>query len=373
MRDRRAFLDTALTLGLLTAATPALAKDNPLAGGLARPSSRDELANLLQSAAETQTVVMLDPATNVTVDRTIEVVQRQSSSRSWGVIGNGAKIRSAITNGTPVIRYSVTVTDQSNGTQSRGLTIQGLDIAGTLKDGPGLMLHAPSGMGPIYRAVLRDNTTTMSGGLGALHIKGAVFELLIAGHMSENNKHNGVAVESEHGAIVSNCMFHGLNSSRNGEAGLLTRANSVDVIQGSFINNGACGIDAPAGLRSAAFINGENTGQFVFRIGGYANLYCCEASTDGKTIQHDMETGKPLGRPTEALVFYTGFSQLAEDLILGGGCRITGYNGGKGYLALVRQSSGRSTVWLEPWMDKQSVRHATADATLPMVRQISST
>jgi hypothetical protein len=289
------------------------------------------------------------------------------------VIGNGAKIRSAINDGRSVIKYSVVAIDPKNGTQSRGLTIQGLDITGSLKDGPGLMLHAPSGMGPIYRAILRDNTTTQSGGLGALHIKGAVFELLIAGHVAENNKQNGVAIEHEGGAIASNCMIHALNSSRNVKAGLFTRSNSVDVVQGSFINNGECGINAPVGIRSAAFINGENTGQFVLRVGGYANLYCCEASTDGKTIQHDGETGQPVGRPTEALVYYSGFNQYSNDLILAGACKLTGYNGGKGYLALVHQDSGSSTVWLEPWMEKNLVRRSGANEQLPLIRQVVAT
>jgi hypothetical protein len=336
--------------------------------GLARPRSRNELAALLQSAADAQTMAVLDPSTDVQVDRTIEVVQRISTSRSWGVIGNGAKLRSVIRDGTPVLKYTTAVVDQRTGTQSRGLTIQGLDISGSLKDGPGLMLHAPAAMGPIYRAILRDNTTTLSGGLGALHIKGAVFELLVAGHIAENNKQNGVALEHEGNAILSNCMIHGLNSSRNGKAGLFTRANSVDVVQGSFVNNGACGIDAPVGLRSAAFINGENTGQFVIRVGGFASLYNCEASTDGKTIQHDGETGQPLGRPTEALVSYAAYNQYSDDLILGGACRIVGYNGGKGYLALVRQESGSSSVWLEPWMERGSVRRVGNDA-LPAIRQ----
>jgi hypothetical protein len=380
--SRRTFVDGALMLSMLSATASSAsaqqlssrpsAADQRAArsGGAARPTTRAELAALLQAAADTQTVALLDPATEVAVDRTIEVVQRLSTSKAWGVIGNGAKIRSTISNGTPVIKYVVAVSDPKNGTQSRGLTIQGLDITGSLKDGPGLMLHAPSGMGPIYRAILRDNTTTLSGGLGALHIKGAVFELLVAGHISENNKQNGVAIEHEGNAIVSNCMVHALNSSRNAKAGLFTQASSVDLVQGSFINNGECGINAPAGLRSAAFINGENTGQFVIRVGGYANLYCCEASTDGKTIQHDIETGQAVGRPTEALVFYAGFNQYADDLILGGACKLTGYNGGKGYLALVRQDSGTSTVWLEPWMDKSLVRRVRAADTLPAIRQV---
>jgi hypothetical protein len=372
-RARRGFLGAA-SLALLSA--PALAQQPSaesargarLKPGMAKPGSRAELAAVLQAAADAQTIAVLDPSTVVAIDRTVEIVQRVSTSRSWGVIGNGAKIQSTIKDGTPVLKYTVAA-DRQAGTNSRGLTIQGLDIAGSLKDGPGLMLHAPAAAGPIYRAILRDNTTTLSGGLGALHIKGAVFELLLAGHIAENNKHNGVAIEHEGDAIVSNCMIHGLNSSRNGRAGLLTRASSVDVVQGSFINNGECGIDAPAGLRSAAFINGENTGQFVIRVGGFANLYCCEASTDGKTIQHDMETGKALGRPTEALVFYAGFNQYADDLILGGACKISGYNGGKGYLALVRQDSGSSSVWLEPWMDRHAVRRTNAAHTLPHIRQ----
>jgi hypothetical protein len=383
-RGRRNFVDGASALALLSVTTPAFAQQPLHAGtdgeigqrsrnGMAKPTSRAELAALLQSAADSQTLAVLDPATDIIVDRTIEVVQRVATSRVWGVQGNGAKFRSAIKDGTPVIKYSIAVSDSKTGTQSRGLMIQGLDIIGSLKDGPGLMLHAPSAVGPIYRAILRDNTTTLSGGLGALHLKGAVFELLVAGHISENNKQNGVAIEHEGGAIVSNCMIHALNSSRNGKAGLFTSADSVDVVQGSFINNGECGINAPVGLRSAAFINGENTGQFVIRVGGHANLYCCEASTDGKTIQHDLETGRVAGRPTEALVFYAGFNKYADDLILGGACKTTGYNGGKGYLALIRQDSGSSNVWLEPWMDKNSIRRTVAGDRLPVVRQVVAT
>jgi len=44
--------------------------------------------------------------------------------------------------------------------------------------------------------------------------------------------------------------------------------------------------------------------------------------------------------------------------------------GGKGYLALIRQASGSSTVWLEPWMDKNSIRRTTAEDRLPAVRQV---
>jgi len=62
---------------------------------LRRPAPA-ELAALLQSAADSQTLAMLDPATDVAVDRTIEVTQRVATSRAWGVLGNGAKIRSTI-------------------------------------------------------------------------------------------------------------------------------------------------------------------------------------------------------------------------------------------------------------------------------------
>ena len=146
---------------------------------MARPGSGQELMALLQAAADSQQVAVLDPSTDVTVERTVEVVQRQSTSRIWGVNGNGAKIRSVIKDGTPVIRYRVATTDRPEGTQSRGLLIQGMDIQGSMNDGPGLMLYAPSASGPLYRAIIRDNATCLSDGLAGLHIKGAVFELLV--------------------------------------------------------------------------------------------------------------------------------------------------------------------------------------------------
>lgn len=374
---RRGFVGGASALALFSGVSSASAA--PPGGGvaarsgMARPTSRAELQAVLQAAADSQTVAVLDPATDVTVDSTVEIVQRKSTSQMWGVIGNGAKIRSAIRSQTPVLKYTVVVTDRQNGTNSRGLMIQTLDIIGSYRDGPGLMIHAPSGIGPIYRAVIRDNSTSLSGGLGALHIKGAVFELLVDGHMSENCKQHGVAIEHDGGAIVSNCMIHALNSSRNAKAGLYTTSNSVDVVQGSFVNNGECGINAPNGLRSAAFVNGENTGQFVFRVGGFANLHNCEASTDGKTFQRDGQTGMPVGLPTEALIDYSAFNQYSNDLKLTGECTITPYNGGTGYLARVRQVSGSSSVWLQPWMNKTSIRRTSAGDSLPAIRQIQAT
>lgn len=338
--------------------------------GMVKPTSGAELHAVLQAAANAQTIAVLDPSTDVTVDKTVEIVQRIGTGQMWGVIGNGAKIRSAIRNGTPVVKYLVLPGKAE--TSSRGLTIETIDIIGSLEDGPGLMIHAPSGRAAFYRAILRDNTTTRSGGLGALHIKGAVFELLIDGHMSENNKQHGVAVEHEGGAVVSNCMFHALNSSRNTKAGLYTTSNSVDVVQGSFVNNGDSGINAPAGIRSVAFINGENTGQFVVRAGGFANLHNCEASTNGKTIQHDIVTGKPAGLPTEALVDYYGFHQYSNDLKLTGDCKISDYGDGKGYLARIRQAAGTSTVWLEPWMDKALIRRVRQTDNLPAIRQTNA-
>ena len=61
-----------------------------------------------------------------------------------------------------------------------------------------------------------------------------------------------------------------------------------------------------------------------------------------------------------------------DDLILAGACGLAGYNGGKGYLALVKQESGSSTVWLEPWMDKSSVRRS-GGGDKPAIKQVVAT
>src|SRR5262249_60667645 len=103
--DRRGFLGAASLLALVAA--PAAAQQLPQTStaaegepdarsklSIARPRSPAELSTLLQ------TVAVLDPATDVTADRTIEVVQRISASRPWGVIANGAKIRPRLHDGT---------------------------------------------------------------------------------------------------------------------------------------------------------------------------------------------------------------------------------------------------------------------------------
>jgi len=71
-------------------------------------------------------------------------------------------------------------------------------------------------------------------------------------------------------------------------------------------------------------------------------------------------------------VHYEGYHQYSNDLRLTGACKITPYNGGTGYLARIEQKSGSSTVWLEPWMDKASVRRTVASDTLPAIRQLQA-
>jgi hypothetical protein len=52
-----------------------------------------------------------------------------------------------------------------------------------------------------------------------------------------------------------------------------------------------------------------------------------------------------------------------------GECKITPYNGATGYLARIKQASGSSNVWLEPWMDRKSVKRAADSDALPAIRQ----
>jgi hypothetical protein len=63
------------------------------------------------------------------------------------------------------------------------------------------------------------------------------------------------------GGIISNVMIRSPNLSRNQGYGFHAgRANSIDISQGSFINNGKGGLLGEHGIRTVDSVNCENSG-----------------------------------------------------------------------------------------------------------------
>jgi hypothetical protein len=270
------------------------------------PTTADQLKDCLQTAADEYRVAMLDPRTNINLDKTVLIQQRSNDGSSWGVNGNHAHL-----NWTGPWGGDMLVYQGKNGVSNRLLYIEKLNLYGGGYEGQSvanfcLKLYAPDGdPGSLYKFTLRDvfaNYATY--GIG---IVGAVFEGFLDNCHGENNAKDGLYMESTGldgsapWSIVSNVMAIHPNFSRNLGAGVRS-VNSANYLLGSFVNNAEGGIVAPDGLRAAAFCNGENTGESLFVVpynGWGSYLFDNSASTNGVTAAAKYENGQwvEVGKP----------------------------------------------------------------------------
>ena len=252
------------------------------APGLARPATQAQLQALLQGAMNGQSV-MFDPATSVTVSSTMTILVPDNPGN---ILGNGLKIRSTISNGSDVLQFVGNAKDNS-----RNFIIQGIAINGGVHDGMAsgncFVIKAPHGKGSLYRVVLRD-IYTGSCGIHGVKIVGDFFESTLDNIELENNRGDGLFIDhGSDGGIISNLMIRSPNLSRNLGYGFhAARANSIDISQGSFINNGMGGLLGEHGIRTVDSVNCENSGLVCIDIptSNYkTRLVGNNASTDGKT------------------------------------------------------------------------------------------
>jgi hypothetical protein len=267
------------------------------------PKNQTELYDLLQQYAAQQFVGQLDPRTRIEISETMEIACPNSAD-PWGFNGNGAKFNWVGRGGDDILRFVGT-----EGTNSRGLTVERVVIDGNgyggAPAGTCLKLSAPLGdYGPIYKFTLRDvfcNYATKG-----FVFEGGVYEGAGYNLHAENNNEEGILMQhlnlGQPGqGVVSNIYLFGPNMSRNLGAGIHS-VYSVNIFGGSFVLNGAGGVVAPDGLRSAIGGNGENTGEALFKLGynGYGSVIDnWEASSNG-TIARKwdgsqwIDVGKPM-------------------------------------------------------------------------------
>jgi hypothetical protein len=135
--------------------------------------------------------------------------------------------------------------------------------------------------------MLRDIYTDTCG-IHGIKIIGDFFESTLDNIQSENNKGDGLFIDhGTDGGIISNLMIRSPNLGRNQGYGFhAARASSIDISQGSFINNGKGGLLGEHGIRTVDSVNCENTGLVCIDIptSDYkTRLVGNNASTDGKT------------------------------------------------------------------------------------------
>jgi hypothetical protein len=250
--------------------------------GLARPTTQAQLQAILQAAMNGQSV-MFDPTTSVTVSSTMTILVPDNPGN---IFGNGLKITSTINNGSDVLRFIGNAKDNSRNFIIQGINIHGGGYGG-LASGNCFVIDAPHTKGSIYRVVLRDIYTD-SCGIHGVKIIGDFFESTLDNIESENNNGDGLFIDhGADGGIISNLMIRSPNLSRNQGYGFHSaRASSIDISQGSFINNGKGGLLGEHGIRTVDSVNCENTGLVCIDIptSDYkTRLVGNNASTDGKT------------------------------------------------------------------------------------------
>jgi len=275
-----AFLLAATTEVSSSAQTPAGSVGG--GSGFAKPTTQAQLQALLQAAMNGQSV-MFDPTTSVTVASTMTIVVPDNPGN---ILGNGMKIRSTINNGSDVLQFVGNAKFNSRNFIIQGLNIYG-GVYGGLASGNCFVINAPHSKGSIYRVMLRDIYSDFCG-IHGVKIIGDFFESTLDNIESENNNGDGLFIDhGSDGGIISNLMIRSPNLSRNKGYGFhAARANSIDISQGSFINNGKGGLLGEHGIRTVDSVNCENSGlvcidiptsDFMMRLTGN------NASTDGKT------------------------------------------------------------------------------------------
>jgi hypothetical protein len=275
-----AFLLAATTAFSSFAQTPAGSAASEL--GLAKPTTQAQLRAILQAAMNGQSV-MFDPTTAVTVSSTMTILV---SDTPGNIFGNGLKITSTINNGSDVLQFVGNAKDNSRNFIIQGINIHGGGYGG-LASGNCFVINAPHTKGSIYRVMLRDIYTDYCG-INGVKIIGDFFEATLDNIQSENNKGDGLFIDhGADGGIISNLMIRSPNLSRNQGHGFHSaRASSIDISQGSFINNGKGGLLGEHGIRTVDSVNCENSGLVCIDIPTSdfkTRLVGNNASTDGKT------------------------------------------------------------------------------------------
>lgn len=137
---------------------------------------------------------ILVPTATYLIGRTVSFTTNAHCSTPWGLVGQGATLKSAITNGGDVIQLNAGLGTDRGGTpwQARYLWLTGLNIDGTGKDGHGIEVIAEDGYKQdFYNCAFRQLVIQNMGGDGMV-LNGNVFESSIDACFFEQNT-NGLS------------------------------------------------------------------------------------------------------------------------------------------------------------------------------------
>lgn len=290
----------------------------------------DDFVSTVQARLDKGVVSVLSPDMKLLADKPIAFDIKEGGGNLFGILGNGAQIawNGGFNGGVDLLTFNAKVASEC-------LIVEKLSLYGGGYEGRqcrnGLVFAGPKGIA-IYRATVRDIVADYFGENG-LAFDGDFFESVVDNASCSANYGNGCYVAdlpATLNGVISNLMFRSPNLSRNRGSGLYLddNANSVDVAQGSFINNGRGGIYANSGIRHVRDINGENTGLslITIRASSYpSQIRDCNLSSDGATKEPTN------GKPSQYVINFMDPSMRNLDQ---SGNYFTFYGGGTNTMAL---------------------------------------
>jgi hypothetical protein len=197
--------------------------------------------------------LLIIPPGTYKITQTLRLNYRSHAGHRNGIVANGARLVSAITDGSNVLEIT-------SGGYDRFLLLEGIDIEGNNREGHGIVLRVEANEQAIYNLCLRDVIVQQCGGDGCYMI-GNVFEGQIINSYFRKNGGNGATFSHGRRAGVLSCMHvFGCIFGDNGRHGAALVNGAFDVaFYGSyFLDNGEFGLVAESGCSLLSDCGVEN-------------------------------------------------------------------------------------------------------------------
>jgi hypothetical protein len=222
--DRRSFLTAGSGLAVAGVAATALTSTPAQAASRTAPTVFDfgavgdgftddsaAFTKALQWAAQNGGLVTVPP--NVYgIANTIRWDSPGNVTALWGLNGQGATLRSRITNGADIMAlYSWHVV--------RYFKMSGISFQGTQSDGYGLHIAA-LGQFVFFNNFLIDSISVERAGKDGALFEGDVFEFTLSNSWFQDNKQNGCSFAHSKGGVISSVNVNGCFFNQNGNYGM---------------------------------------------------------------------------------------------------------------------------------------------------------
>lgn len=221
------------------------------------------------AAAEGRKIIV--PGYTYGIGSTVAYTSIGNATRQWGLECQGATLKSAIVNGSDVVRLV-------SRHVVRYFTITGgLTIKGTGSDGHGLRFSVPASGGMYFYNATLDRLAIEGVGGHGLVMEGNVFENQISNSFFQDCKKNGATFAHYKGGICSSINLVGCYFNQNGQYGM--EATNFDGPYGGAndirVFGGYCRENRSFGFR---FKNGTAPGASIMQVGFENN---CKSMSPG--------------------------------------------------------------------------------------------